>query len=155
MLSYFYADKQPPEELLELKFKELLLNIITNPANKELIAYLYKVYLSGVDDLQDIMERNYLYNLSLEEYARLCHRSLAKFKRDFDAVFGMPPGRWLLEKRLEYARCLLLNSTKPVADVVLESGFTNVAHFDRVFKKCFGESPLQYRKKLSTSPVLA
>lgn len=154
VLSYFRADKQPPEDLIELKFKELLFNIISNPANKELIAYLYKIYLSGIDDLQDIMERNYLYHLSLEEYARLCHRSLSKFKRDFDVIFGVPPGKWLLQKRLEYACSLLLTSVKPVTDVVYESGFNNVAHFDKVFKKCFGDSPLHYRKKLSSRPLL-
>jgi AraC-like DNA-binding protein len=155
VLSYFYTGQQPPEELLELKFKELLLNIITNQANKELIAYLHRIYLSTIDDLQDIMERNYLYNLSPGEFARLCHRSLSKFKRDFDAVFGMSPGRWLLKKRLDYARHLLQNSLKPIADIVMESGFTNVTHFDRVFKKCYGESPLQYRKKLSSTPEFA
>lgn len=155
VLSYFYTDKQPPEELVELKFKELLLNIVTNPANKELIDYLYKIYLSGISDLEDIMERNYLYNLSLDEFARLCHRSLSTFKRDFDTELGMSPGRWLLKKRLEYARRLLINSLKPIADIVFESGFTNVAHFDRVFKKCFGEPPLQYRKKVSANAAIA
>ena len=155
VLSYFSSDKLPPEELIELKFQELMLNIISNPANKEFISYLYNVYLSGTDDLQDIMERNYLYNLSLDEFSRLCHRSLSKFKRDFDYTFRLSPGKWLIQKRLEYARSLLLSSTKPITDVVYESGFTNVAHFDRVFKKCFGNPPLQYRKKISTGPVFA
>lgn len=155
VLSYFTSGKQPPEELLELKFKELLLNIISNTSNIELTSYLYKVFNSSIDDMQDIMERNYLYNLSLNEFARLCHRSLSKFKRDFDTVFGISPGKWLLQKRLEYARCLLLNSMKPVADIVIESGFVNVPHFDRVFKQYFGQSPLQYRKNLSTTPVFA
>jgi len=155
VLSYFNTGQQPSEELLELKFKELLLNIVNNPVNKELTAYLYKVYLTGTDDLKDIMERNYLYNLSIDEFARTCHRSLSKFKRDFDTVFGMPPGKWLLEKRLEYASRLLQNSNKSITEVVMESGFINVAHFDRVFKKCFGESPLQYRKKLPAPPVYA
>ncbi|HET6768693.1 MAG TPA: AraC family transcriptional regulator [Chitinophagaceae bacterium] len=153
VMSYFNTGQQPPEELLELKFKELLLNIVSNPANNELTAYLHKVYLTGDNDLKDIMERNYVYNLSLDEYARISHRSLSKFKRDFYAVFGMPPGKWLLEKRLEYAGRLLMNSKKSITDVVLESGFTNTAHFDRVFKKCFGESPLQYRKKLLGTPA--
>jgi AraC-like DNA-binding protein len=151
VLSYFETDRQPPEELLELKFKELLLNIISNPANKELTSYLHKVFLSGNDDLRDIMERNYLYNLSLQEFARLGHRSLSKFKRDFDTVFSMPPGKWLMEKRLEYARRLLFNSKKSITDIVIESGFTNITHFDRIFKKHFGATPLQHRKKFSAT----
>jgi AraC-like DNA-binding protein len=155
VLSYFDTAQQPPEALLELKFKELLLNIIANPKNNELTAYLYKVFLSGHEDLRDIMERNYVYNLSLDDFARLCHRSLSKFKRDFDTVFGKPPGKWIMEKRLEYASRLLPNSKKAIADVVIESGFTNVTHFDKVFKKYFGETPLQYRKKLSTTIAYA
>lgn len=149
VLSYFETGRPPSEELLELKFKELLLNIISNPANKEITSYLYKVFLSGNDDLRDIMERNYLYTLSLDEFARICHRSLSKFKRDFDTVFGMSPGKWLMEKRLEYAGRLLFNSKKSITDIVIESGFTNVTHFDRIFKKHFGATPLQHRKKLS------
>jgi len=150
VLSYFETGRQPTEELLELKFKELLLNIISNPANKELTAYLRKVFLSGNDDLRDIMERNYLYNLSIDEFARICHRSLSKFKRDFDMVFGIPPGKWIMEKRLEYASRLLFNSKKSITDIVIESGFTNITHFDRIFKKQFGVTPLQHRKKFST-----
>ena len=149
VLSYFETGRQPTEELLELKFKELLLNIISNPANKELTAYLRKVFLSGNDDLRDIMERNYLYNLSIDEFARICHRSLSKFKRDFDMVFGIPPGKWIMEKRLEYASRLLFNSKKSITDIVIESGFTNITHFDRIFKKQFGVTPLQHRKKFS------
>ncbi len=155
VLSYFETDRQPPEELLELKFKELLLNIISNPANKELTSYLYKVFHSGNDDLRDIMERNYLYTLSLDEFARISHRSLSKFKRDFDTVFGMPPGKWLMEKRLEYASRLLFNSKKSITDIVIESGFTNITHFDRIFKKHFGATPLQHRKKFPTTIAYA
>jgi len=151
VLSYFETDQQPVEELLELKFRELLLNIISNPANKELTSYLYKVFHSGNNDLSDIMERNYLYNLSLDEFARICHRSLSKFKRDFDMVFGMPPGKWLMERRLEYASRLLFNTKKSITDIVIESGFINITHFDRIFKKHFGATPLQHRKKFSAS----
>ena len=151
VLSYFDTERQPTEELLELKFKELLLNIISNPVNKELTAYLHKVFLSGNDDLRDVMERNYLYNLSLEEFARLGHRSLSKFKRDFDTVYGTSPGKWLMEKRLDYASRLLFNSKKSITDIVIESGFINITHFDRIFKKHFGATPLQHRKKFSTT----
>ena len=149
VLSYLTSGTQFPEHLLELKFKELLLNIIINPANRELAAYFYKLSTPGTDDLQEIMERNCLYGLQLHEYARLCHRSLSSFKRDFYTTYRTPPGRWLLEKRLETARRLLEASDKPVADVALESGFKNNAHFSRAFKNHFQISPLQCRKQVT------
>ena len=151
VISYFVTDAQPPEDLLELKFRELLLNIITSRANRELRAYFQKLASSNMDDLEDVMERNYLYNLQLHQYARLCHRSLSSFKRDFYSAFGVPPGRWLLERRLESAHHLLLTSAKPIVDVAAESGFANNTHFSRVFKNHFGVSPLQCRREVMAS----
>jgi AraC-like DNA-binding protein len=87
--------------------------------------------------------------MQLHEYARLCHRSLSSYKRDFYNTFRISPGRWLLEKRLTRATHLLSHSDKPIHDVMCESGFNNIAHFDRAFKKQFGLPPLQYRKQHS------
>jgi hypothetical protein len=52
VVSYFISDAYPPEVLLELKFRELLLYTNINPANQELKAYLYKLTIRDTDDLQ-------------------------------------------------------------------------------------------------------
>jgi AraC-like DNA-binding protein len=155
VISHFNAGTAPAEDLIELKFKELLLNIVTNPANRELTSYLYKLFLSQADELQDVMERNYMYDLQLEDYARLCHRSLASFKRDFQKVYGTTPGRWLLEKKLETAKRLLLAPEKSVNDAAYESGFKNNTHFSRTFKNFFGRSPLQFKKEQLQSAAVS
>ena len=108
---------------------------------------------NGGDDLKEIMENNCLYNLELHEFARLCHRSLSKFKRDFYAVFHESPGRWLLQKKLDHACRLLRLTEKQILDVAYESGFVNHTHFDRVFKENFGVSPLKYRKRDSVLTI--
>jgi AraC-like DNA-binding protein len=95
-----------------------------------------------------MMESNFRYNLSLEEYARLCHRSLSSFKREFQTIFHEPPGKWLLRKRLEYSAALLRGSARSVTEVAFDSGFEDVSHFSRAFKKQFGESPAAFRKSL-------
>jgi AraC-like DNA-binding protein len=153
ILSYFSTNAQPPENLLELKFKELLLNIVTNKKNHELTHYMCNLVHVAHDDLEIIMEGNCFYNMQLHEYARLCHRSLSSFKRDFYSAFHIPPGRWLLEKRLNRAAYLLSHSDGSIVDVICESGFKNVTHFNRAFKKQYGLAPLQYRKQ--NSPAFA
>lgn len=148
VLAYFSFSSEPNENLLELKFRELLLNLISVENNSSLTAYFCKLANPHqTDDLREIMENNCLYDLQLHEFARLCHRSLSTFKRDFQLAYKKTPGRWLLEKRLDVSRKLLLQSNKPVKDVVIESGFKNNTHFDRVFKKHYGVPPLQYRKR--------
>jgi len=152
MFPYFNSNRPVPEQLLELKFRELLYIIISNPVNVELAAYLHTLLSTHGDGLQKVMAANCLFNLQLEDYAKLCNRSLSSFKRDFQLVYKVPPGQWLLEKRVSYAKQLLITSDKPIADVCFESGFESSTHFSRVFKNHFDISPLQYRKQSMSTP---
>jgi len=62
--------------------------------------------------------------------------------RDFYTIFKTTPGKWLLEKRLLYAKSLLAgNNKKAISDVAFESGFETLAHFSRSFKHRFGVAP--------------
>jgi AraC-like DNA-binding protein len=153
IIPYFHAEHAPAEDLLELKFRELLLNILTNSANRELNIYLQTLQSPQADRLRQIMEANCLFNLSLEDYAKLCNRSLSSFKRDFQTVYKTKPGQWLLMKKLNYSHQLLLTSDKPINDICFESGFESGAHFSRAFKKHFGLPPLQYRRRSAASAL--
>ena len=146
MLPYFAQQPSPTPTLLELKFKELLYSILSNPANSELLAYVNSILDQHKPSLHEIMEANYTFNLSLAEYARIAQRSLATFKREFVETFRTTPGKWLTQKRLEYAKMLLDTSTKNVNEIAYESGFENVTHFSRVFREKYGLAPLRYRK---------
>jgi AraC family transcriptional regulator, exoenzyme S synthesis regulatory protein ExsA len=143
---YFFAKLKPPEAMLELKFKELLYNIVINPKNAGLSNYLNTLLLPQANTIQPIVEANFCYNLTLHDYASLCNRSLSSFKRDFQKLYKMPPARWLLQKKLSLARQLLRDANKTVADVAFESGFEDGTHFSHVFKKHFGISPQKYRQ---------
>jgi AraC family transcriptional regulator, exoenzyme S synthesis regulatory protein ExsA len=148
VLPYFEMESAPPEELVELKFHELLLNIVTNPANVGMVNYMHSLAESSIT-LREVMERNFSYNLRLEEFALLCNRSLSSFKRDFEATFLTTPGRWLTERRLEYAHQLLKKGILSIKDIAFECGFENSTHFSRIFKQKFGFSPIVCRKQVS------
>ena len=149
LASYFSSPATPNEQLLQLKFEELLLNIFTRPHHRALADYLASLNDSRSTDLQHVMEANYAFNLKLEEYAELCALSLSSFKRSFNAVYGMAPGKWLSEKRLDRAARLLQVTDKHVNEVAYDVGFEEPSSFIRAFKQRFGTTPLRYR----TSPV--
>ena len=149
VIPYFHLPIKPSEGLLELKFRELLYNIIGNPANTELNSYMKTLVSKQANNIQRIIEDNYCYNLTLDDYAKLCNRSLSSFKRDFYYLYGESPARWILNKRLSHALKLLCNSNNPIVDISLESGFENSTHFSHSFKKNFGVSPLKYRQQKS------
>ncbi len=142
MYAYFSGIKEPDKSLLELKFRELILNIADNPENFEAIAYFCLLMNEPKSiSLERVMNDNYCFNLKLEQYATLCNRSLSAFKRDFKKQFSITPGKWLLEKRLQHAMRLLTNSDKTVSEAAFESGFENLSHFSRSFKVRFGTPP--------------
>jgi AraC-like DNA-binding protein len=149
MVPYFSQKIPPSESLLELKFKELLFNIFTDPANADLLAYINSIDDQYKTPLWQVMEANYTFNLAIEEFARIAQRSVATFKREFHEYYHITPGKWLTQKRLEYAKYLLDTSKKNVSEIVDESGFENLTHFSRIFKEKYGLSPIYYRKRTS------
>ena len=148
MLSYFSGREAPSDSILELKLKELVFNILTSSDNPKLSSYFQGMLGTEKPVLRQIMEDNFTFNLSLEEYAQMCHRSLSSFKRDFKKHFQVSPRKWLLNKRLDYAALLLRNSDHNITEIVYESGFEDSSHFSRVFKEKFNLSPSQYRKEI-------
>ncbi len=51
------------------------------------------------------------------------------------------------EARMARARALLRETDQTVEAVAAEAGYENVEHFNRLFKKCYGMTPVQYRRQ--------
>lgn len=153
LIPYFYSETKPSEHLLELKFRELLLTILDDPENDELKTYVLHLLSPHHESFRQVMETNCLYNLSLQDYAKLLNLSLSSFKRHFISVYKITPGQWLQEQKLNHAYHLLVSTDKPITEISFESGFENSTHFSHLFKKRFGLSPLKYRKENIDSRV--
>ena len=147
VLSYFLVMNNPSPHLIKLKFKELLFQILLGENNKPLREYFLSLGNNKQTDIRQLMMENYMISLSLDEYAKICNRSLTSFKRDFQKIFHISPGKWIINERLKYARMLLLTSNDPVSDIAFNSGFDTTSHFIRCFKKEFGVPPHQFRNR--------
>jgi AraC family transcriptional regulator, exoenzyme S synthesis regulatory protein ExsA len=145
LFTYFHESVSPSGALLKLKFEELLLNIFCNNNYQPLKNYFAEISQLAKTSIKEIMEANFSSNLSLEEFARLCTRSLSTFKKEFSGLYNTTPGKWLLKKRLEYSRFLLETTGHSVDEISFESGFENRSHFNRVFKNKYGCSPGRFR----------
>jgi len=143
--SYLKKGAEIPRNLVELKFKELLFNIVLNQKHNKLTQFLTSLNLTTKAALDDVMMKNFRHDLELDEFARLCGRSLSSFKRDFKNVYRQTPGKWLSVKRLEYASALLVSSDLNVNEIAYESGFRNSSHFNKVFKEKYQVTPKQFR----------
>lgn len=149
MRIYFSGREKPSEPLIRLKVQELIVNLWTGGSSPALAGYLRSLARADSVPVAEIMEANFHHNLSLDEYAALCHRSRSTFKRDFQQELGEAPGRWLLRRRLDHAATLLSSSVKTVTEVAFESGFEDVSHFSRAFRQRFHRTPSGYRDSSS------
>jgi AraC-like DNA-binding protein len=150
LFTYFNLPKAPPESLLKIKFEELVVSILSSSDYAPLRCYFSEICAYSKPSIKAIMEANFSQNLSLEEFARLCARSLTAFKEEFKTIFQTTPGRWLHEKRREYSRYLLETTDHTLDDICYMSGFENSTHFIRVFKSKYGLPPGKFRMEKST-----
>lgn len=142
---YFSEESQISKELLKLKFEELILTLLTQRGNDAMKSFLMGVCKSRKSGLANIMYKYFAHPLSIMDYARLSARSLASFRRDFKQIYHTPPGRWLLSKRLEYARSLLKTTDLSIDEVMDASGFKNRSHFIKSFKNAYHIPPGRFR----------
>ncbi|PYM96950.1 MAG: AraC family transcriptional regulator [Candidatus Rokuibacteriota bacterium] len=82
-----------------------------------------------------------VHSSELESITGLTRYDLA---RQFRVMFGTSPHRYLLMRRLAFARDRI-HQQCPLVDVACEAGFADQAHFTRAFKSAFGLTPARYR----------
>lgn len=96
----------------------------------------------------DYIEHNFRYDIRVADIARYVGIDRTYLYKVFIAVKGLSPLQYLLEKRLNEARNLLLLTPLKVTEIAYSCGFHDAPSFCRHFKLSEGSTPLQYRKKV-------
>ena len=92
----------------------------------------------------DYIRDNCTQMLKLEDICAAAQLSPSYLIRAFKHHYGMTPHAFLVNRRIQFARDRL-RSGKLIADVALEAGFADQAHFQRAFKQHLAATPGQYR----------
>ena len=94
--------------------------------------------------LRELLDARLVDGIRLDEAARLVHAHPAHLVRAFSDAFGIAPHQYLMSRRVDRARRLLLEGRAPV-DVAASTGFYDQAHLTRHFKRLVGVTPGRYR----------
>ncbi|MET8942460.1 AraC family transcriptional regulator [Streptomyces sp. NPDC004542] len=97
-------------------------------------------------ELRELVDARVVEGVSLEEAARLLHAHPAHLVRAFSGAYGIAPHQYLMSRRVERARRLLLDGLPPGA-VAAAAGFYDQAHLTRHFRKLVGVTPGRYRRR--------
>jgi AraC family cel operon transcriptional repressor len=91
------------------------------------------------------MERPEHFAQGTARMAQLCGRSPEYMARSCRKLLGVSPTEWVNRVRMEHAARELRLGAKPILEICLECGFSNVAHFYALFRQAYGETPRRYR----------
>jgi AraC-like DNA-binding protein len=141
MIPYFDSKNKPNDEVMELKIRAGLISLLY--IDNQFYPTLFDFTEPWKIDILDFLNKNYMYDLTVEEIASYTGRSLATFKRDFSKISDLSPQKWIVQKRLNVAYERIKIRGERVADVCFEVGFKNRAHFTTAFKRQYGITPAQ------------
>ena len=86
--------------------------------------------------------------IPLDEIADKVSMTIPAFCRYFKKVTGKTFTQFVNEFRIVHATKLLAENPTSITDICFESGFNNFSHFNKLFKKFTGKSPLKYRNEM-------
>ena len=136
---YIDSSAEPSADLMELKMREGLLALLE--FDRRFYPTLFDFTEPWKIDLEEFMNENYMYDLTLADFANYTGRSLATFKRDFKRISDLTPQKWIMKKRLEKAHELITVEHKGVNESCYAVGFKNRSHFATAFKRYYGITP--------------
>jgi AraC-like DNA-binding protein len=90
----------------------------------------------------------YDHPLSLDRMSSEACFSRYHFLRLFRQAFNKTPHQYLIERRIEKAKELLLSNNLRVTDVCFEVGFQSLGSFSSLFHKYVGHAPVNYRQRV-------
>lgn len=133
-------------EILRLQLETVLLYLIGRDANR-LETFFNKVVEKSPHRVMHILESNLDMIETVEDMCRIARVSRGRLRTEIARAADMTPKTWLDTRRLEKASLLLRSTRESIASIATTCGYSTVSWFGAQFKKYYGISPAEYRKK--------
>ncbi len=86
-------------------------------------------------------------SIAIEDLAALVRLSSSYFSKAFRISFGCSPHAYVIERRIDRAKHLMLEGNASLTQISLECGFSDQPHFCRLFKRIAGETATVWRRE--------
>jgi AraC family transcriptional regulator len=96
--------------------------------------------------VQAFIAENLHCTICIRDLSAIARLSPAHFSRSFKRAVGEPPHAYVMRKRLEKAGDLMMTSATSLSEIAFSAGFSDQAHFCRLFREAFGQSPANWRR---------
>ena len=101
--------------------------------------------MSQVEEIQQYIKTHIYENITREDLAKYLYVNPDYMSRQYKHNTGETLGCYITREKMKKAAEILMSSNKPVGDVGIMLGFSNFAHFSKLFKQVMGCTPKEYR----------
>lgn len=101
-------------------------------------------------DLNEVLlylHSNYQDKITIEDLTQIFHINRTTLSEKFRASTGMSIKDYLIKLRIKLSAVMLRDTMLPISEIMNRVGFNEAHHFSRMFSKCMGCLPSDYRKK--------
>ena len=99
------------------------------------------------DLVRRYIDNHFKENLTLDQLAGLAHVSKYYLSHAFRRAFGTSPISYLIARRIQESRFLLLETDHTLSQIAQILGFSSLSYFSQSFRRLEGVSPMEYRKR--------
>lgn len=102
-----------------------------------------------INQITDYLNEHYAEALTLSQISEKFFISTSHLSHVFKNETGLSPIQYMMQRRIGEAQSLLVETSLTIQQIEERLGFTDSAHFSKMFKKCVGVTPKEYRKHFS------
>ncbi len=111
----------------------------------------YMKFTEKFNKVIKFIDKNYMHDISLDTLADIAGYSKYHFSRIFKQFSSMSHVTYINRRRIRAAETLLLNPKLSITDVAINSGFSSLTTFNRVFKEIKHCTPSEFKKLYENS----
>lgn len=118
------------------------------PCEKSSVLSASGLDVKRMEELRRQIQFNPSDDYRVPEIAKNLSMSVSKLTRLFRSLYGMPVHRYIQNQKLERAATLIAQGEMNVSEAAIKSGYNNMSHFSKEFRKKFGVVPKKFRREL-------
>lgn len=104
-----------------------------------------------IQNILQFLDEHYQESISLQKLGKEFHISPSHLSHIFKTEIGLPPMKYLMNRKIGESQNLLMNTSLPISEISDSLGFNDNGHFSRTFKKYIGVTPSEYRQYFRSS----
>lgn len=125
---------------------------VKTPEGKEFVIVKFIPKSDKHREFQEGIMEHYMYAKDVQDLAEKCgYACLKTFTRHFKKAFRSTPYKWMLDRRMEDVKYLVLNSTLPISEIAQIFNFKSVSHLVNLYSDKFGIAPNKNRNLVNSN----